>query len=941
MKYIFNWPLLIGMGLFCLNLSAQDRALPINPELTIGQLENGLTYYIQKNRKPEKRVQLSLTVKTGSLQEEDDQLGIAHFVEHMAFNGTTHFAKNELIDYLESTGMRFGADLNAYTSFEETVYLLESRTDSLEYLEKSFLILEDWASGIQFDPEEVEKERGVVIAEWRSRLSPQQRMQQQSFPVLYKNSRYAERLPIGDPEIIKNISVDRIKQFYLDWYRPDLMAIIVVGDVDVAWVENEIKNRFAKLKTPKQAKERKKYTIDFHEEDRFAIMSDPEVPFTEIELIIQHPKKGINTIRGFRDQLLSTFYNRMLNFRMQEIQRVPNPPFTFAYSGYGPGLSNLANYTISAFVQEGQALSGLKAVLKATAQAQQHGFFESELNRQKEDIMNRLKQAVDEQDKLNSSSLLNQCISHFLKNTPLMSPRQSLYTHRALLQTIEVDDINGLSEKWITEKNRVFVVKGPKKKGITLPSKKELVKLVDEEMSAPTLPYEDKVLDVELLDKELEPQAIISENFIDTFGVTELELENGVKVVLKPTNFQNDQINFTSFSPGGHSRYPDSLYRSAEVAAFLVKQSGIGPLGFLDMEKYFAGRGLSVAPYIQDLYEGISGGGEVNELETMLQLVYLYFTQVTVDDRYFQSYLKSQSSILKNIYTNPYYKIAQEKQNINYDGNIRRQTATIEDLNKVSRAKAFDIYKDRFRNASDFTFVFVGNFDVEQIKPQLATYLGNLPSNNRIESWKNTQSELAKGYIDSTFYMGQADKSLVEIIYHGAMDYDKPNERYLFYSMATLLGERLRKELREESGSVYSVGVRPFLKQKPEPIYRLTISFGCDPNEVDILIDKVNQEIQKLKVSGINTQEVQRITEQQIQSRKLGLKENNFWLAQLNARYKAEVGLKGLLLENYEKVTESLSKEAIINTANVYLSKDNYIQLVLLPEDFNPNQSTK
>ncbi len=926
--YLATWILPLSIA-----FSQTNTDLPLHPDVKMGQLDNGLRYFIQHNTKPEERVEMRLAIKAGSLQENENQLGLAHFVEHMAFNGTTHFEKNELIDYLESTGMRFGADLNAYTSFEETVYILQSRTDSLDYLKKGFTILEDWAAGLQFDPEEIDKERGVVVSEWRTRLSPAQRLQQQYLPVLYKDSRYAERLPIGDTAIIQNASPKLIRSFYQDWYRPDLMSVIVVGDIDIEWVEQQIIEHFSGLKNPASPRERRTYSIPQHEDTYFAILSDEEMAFTEIELVIKHDGLKVKDSQSFRQQIIHSLYNRMLNSRMQEIQRQPNPPFTFAYSGFGSDMGDINAYRISAFVKEGASLEGLGAVLKSTRQAQLYGFTESELKRHKEEMLSSLEQAFEERDKISSSVWANRILSHFLSDAPLLSPGQEWELHQKLLNSIQLSDINRLPDQWLKKEDRVFIVTGPKKEPSTLPTEEELLNLLDSINQLDIPPFKDIVVDAPLMDTVLQAVPIVAENHILELGITEWELENGVKVVLKPTDFQNDEILMSAYSPGGHSLYPDSMFRSADIAAFLVSQSGIGPFGFLEQEKALAGKRVRVSPYISEWYEGFSGSAEVKELETMLQLTYLYFTEPKKDPVLFESYIKRQESIVQNMYSNPYYHFANLKNRLKYGNHPRKETIKMEEVAKIELEESYQIYKDRFADASDFSFFFVGNFEPETIKPLISAYLGNLPSINRTESWKDTHSGLLPGVIDTIEYRGQAPKSLVEIIYHGALD-DEKDSRFAFNAMCSILNKRLRDQLREEKGGVYNVGVRPSTSRVPTDEYRITISFNSQPGETMDLVRLIDEEVKKIKAGPVTEEEINTVKEKSRQSRIVNLKENSFWIGQLLGRYKYNLPLENILLEKLEEELQELNQEAIQKAADKFLAKDNYIELILMPADF-------
>ncbi len=910
-----------------------EASLPQDSTVIIDSLPNGLRYYIRANDEPKDRAALRLVIKAGSLQEDADQLGVAHFVEHMAFNGTRHFAKNELVDYLESVGMQFGPDLNAYTSFEETVYLLQTRTDSAGLLEKGLLILEDWASAINFSPEEIDKERGVVISEWRSSLSPDQRLQREYFPVQYAGSRYARRLPIGDPKLIDTVAAGVIRRFYRDWYRPDLMAIVAVGDFDAAAVESEIRRRFDDLEVSEPAPERKTYHVPLHDSLRFVRATDEEAPFTRIRLTYKHPEQPLKDMEDLRTQLTHSLSNSMLNARLYEIQQQADPPFTFAYSGYGSDLGSNDAYSVSAFTAEGRAQEGLEAVLRETHRARLHGFTESELMRKKAELISGAESAFLERDQVESRNYAARYVAHYLDEKPLLTPDQRLRLYRKLLSTIHLKDINPLPQQWLTTENRTLVVTGPEKAESPLPGRDQLLALLDSMRRARPAPYVDEVSEGPLLEARLEPADIIREHPRDSFGLTEWTLANGLRVVLKPTDFQNDQVLMSSFSPGGHSLYSLEDYPSASRAAALVDLGGLGRFPATALEKKLAGKRVRVGPYIGERYEGLNGSASPENLETLFQLVYLYFTAPRKDTATFNAFLSRQRSIVENMYDNPYYYFAAAKNEIKYRGRPRRQMTTMEDLEAISLDRAFAIYRERFADASDFTFVLVGNFETKNIKPLIATYLGNLPTLRRDERWRDLKLRLADGPIDTAIIRGKAPKALVELTYHGDFDYYNADNRYLFYSMARLLRLRFRETLREELGGVYGVRVSARATGEPEESYRITISFNAEPKEVDTLTHTLMTVVEDIKNHGVDDKYVKKITAGQRQQRIRNLEENGFWQGQLTARYRQGLPLQTLLQKPYESLLSSLNASKLQKAVGEYMTPQNLIKILLFPEE--------
>ncbi len=793
--------------------------------------------------------------------------------------------------------------------------------------------MEDWAGGLLFEGEEIDKERGVVISEWRTRLSPDQRMQQEYFPIMYKGARYAKRLPIGDPEIIETADYATVKRFYEDWYRPNLMAFVAVGDIDLDWMEKEIKERFKDLKNPEKPRKREQYKVPGHEETLFSIVSDKEAPFTTVRIMYKHKNEKVKDQKDYRKSLMSNLYNRMLGARLFELQQSATPPFTFAYSGYGGDVGDLATYTTYAFVPEGGAVKGLTAVMQENRRAMLHGFSASELERQKVNMLKAAEKAVKEQDKTESGRLAMAYVYNFLDNNPMPSPEQRLALLEEILPTITVEDINPLPQKWITDNNRVVVVTGPEKEETPLPTAEQLTEAIEKVEKMELAPYVDEVSDAPLLEKELSSADITEEVTYDNLGITYLKLENGVEVYLKPTDFKNDEILMNAFSPGGHSLYSDEMYNDASSAAGIINASGIGDFSVTELNKKLTGKTVNVSPYISEQTEGLRGNCSPDDLETLFQLSYLYFYDARKDETALKSYQERQKSIMKNILTNPYYYFGEEKNKIKYNNHPRRRMTTTEELDALNLDNIYKVYQDRFSDASDFTFIFVGNFDVEGIKPFLQTYLGNLPNKGREETWKDTGVRLVKGKINKTISKGEAPKTLVEMMFHGEFDYKNRQKRYNFYSMIDLLRIKMRESLREDKGGVYGVRVSGFVSQKPENSYRITISFNCEPGMEDELIQTAWNDIKQAQENGATEEDLNKVKETQRQGRIKNLKENRYWSGQINSRLQNDLPLEHITLESYEKLIKQLDSDDIKDAAGQYFTKDNYMKFILTPSE--------
>ncbi len=912
-------------------LSKED--VPSDNRVKTGTLANGMKYYIQKNAKPEARAELRLAVNAGAMQEDDDQQGLAHFLEHMCFNGTKNFSKSELVDYLESIGTKFGPDLNAYTSFDETVYMLQVRTDEQEMFDKGMLILQDWASAVTFEGEEIDKERGVVLGEWRSGLGAGERMRNQWFPLLFKDSRYADRLPIGKPEILKNAPYSAFTRFYKDWYRPDLMAVIVVGDIDVDAVEKQIKERFSTLENPESPREKIEYDVPPHKETLVAIATDKEAPSTQVQIMYKHPHQKVNNMKDYRQQMVNSLYNRMLGARFDELTNSANPPFLFAFSAYTGIVRNSDAYYASAGVEPNKVLSGMRALLLENKRVLEHGFTATELERTKKEILNSIEKQYKESDKTESRRLATRYVSNYLEGTPYPSPEQTFNLYEKLLPTVTLEEVNSLAGQWITDENRVIVVTGPESDDIEMPSEEEIRKVLDEVNDVSVKAYVDKVSNEPLVNRELFASKPVETKTLDEIGVTEITYPNGVKVVLKPTNFKNDEILMSAYSSGGHSLVSDEDYMSASQATPIINQSGVGKFSDTELKKMLAGQTVSVSPFIGELSEGFNGSCSPDDFETMLQLVYLYFTEPRKDEAAMSSYMTQMKTQMAFMANNPQFYFLKEVFATLTDNHPRAQfIPDAEDLDKVDLDKVMEIYKDRFANAGDFTFFLTGNFDVDKIQYPLGKYLGNLPSIKREETWKDVSPKTPKGKIEKTFKKGETQASFSMTMFSGEMDWDNAQNRYDFRSMISVLNIKLRERLREDEGGVYGVQVQGSLERWPREEYSVLIFFNADPSEVEQLSKYVVEEIEKIQKNGVEEKDLTKVKETQRQEQIKNLKENNYWNGALQSYYVNGLDPNRIQMKYYEKMVDGLNSDAVQTMAKEVFDMNEMKRFILLPE---------
>ncbi len=908
-----------------------NQEIPIDPNVKVGVLDNGLKYYIRHNEKPEDKVELRLVVNVGSMMEDEDQQGLAHFMEHMAFNGTKNFEKNELVSYLQSVGVKFGADLNAYTSFDETVYILPIPSDDEDILNQGLQVLEDWASNVLLTDEEIDKERGVVIEEWRLGQGANQRMRDEWFPVMFKDSRYAERLPIGKKEVLESFDYETLRKFYRDWYRPDLMAVVAVGDIDVDAMEKKIKERFGKLKNPANPRPKELFEVPDHTETFVSIVTDKEAQFTQIQLVYKEDLEKTETIGDFRRDAVYSLYNGMLNQRLSELQESADPPFLFASTSYGNMVRTKSSYSSFAVVGENGIDKGLKTLVRENERVKKFGFTQGELDRYKKTVLNRYETAFKERDKTESGRYASEYIRNFLSDEPIPGIGFEYEFYEEVLPTITLEEVNSLAAKWITDENRVVVIMGPEKEGVTMPGTGDIMQILNEVESEEITPYEDKEVASSFIDTMPNPGKIVSSKNLEDVEATELTLSNGMKVILKSTDFKNDEIVFRAFSMGGRSLYPLQDDIEASNASGIISESGVRDFSPSDIDKMLSGKSVNVGAFISTYNEGMSGSTTPEDLETALQLVHLYFSAPRKDPDAFSSYVNKNKMLMQNLMASPQFYYSDKVSRILAQDNPRGgYFPTVEEMESIDFDRAFEIYKERFANAGDFTFFFVGNFDIEKIKPMLELYLGSLPGSVSAESFNDLGIRPPSGPLKEEIKKGTDPKSTVTMIYTGPAAYDL-DESYYLSSLGEVLSNKLIEILREEKGGVYGVGARGSMTKIPYENYTFRIGFPCSPDNAEDLMNAALAEIDKIKKEGVSDEDLQKIKETQRRERKENLEQNSYWLGTLYSSYYYDLPLDRV--KNFTEKIDALTSDKLKETAKKYLTDDRYIQIVLMPED--------
>jgi zinc protease len=928
--------LLLLAGPWAAAARAQQGAerLGLDPAVTMGTLDNGLRYYVRANGRPEKRAELWLVVNAGSVLEDEDQRGLAHFVEHMAFNGTAGFEKQALVNYLESIGMQFGADLNAYTGFDETVYMLTVPTDTGPALATGIRILEEWAHLVTFDSTEIEKERGVVIEEWRLGQGAEARLRDKVFPVLLRGSRYAERLPIGSRESLQAFDPAALRRFYHEWYRPELMAVIAIGDFDAGRVEALIRERFGGIARPEPARARTEYPVADHEEMRVAVATDPEATSTTIEVYFKQPPGETGTVAAYRRSLAARLFNSMLNARLGELARLPNPPFIGASSGYGSLLRTKAAWVVGGAVREGEVLRGLDAVLSEAERVSRHGFTESELQRQKANVQRAYEVALAERDKTESAAYANEYVRHFLEGEASPGIEAEFELLRRLLPDIGLDEIETLSGEWMTERNRVVVVQGPQKEGVTTPAEAEIVATFAAVRARELAAYQDVVTEAPLVAEPPAPGRVTAESRDSALGLLDWRLSNGVRVLLRPTDFKNDEVLVRGFSPGGLSLVSDADFMSGGFAAILVSASGLGDRDATQLQKALAGRAVSVRPSLDELTESISGSASPRDLETLFQLIYLNMTAPRNDSAAFTSLMARMRGLLANRAASPESAFQDTLAVTLAQHHPRARPITEAVLEEVGRDRAHAIYRDRFADAGDFTFVVVGSFQPDSIRPLVLRYLGGLPAAGRIETWRDSGMEPPAGVVEKVVRRGVEPKAETAIVFTGALEaWDRPTAQRL-ESLGSVLEIRLREVLREDLGGTYGVSVGQTASRLPEPRYAVTLTFGAAPERIDSLATVVFSEIERLKAEGPDSATLAKVQEAQRRDHETRLRENGYWLGEITSALLTGER-PGAFLE-YPALVAALTPAAIAETARL-LDRTRYVRVTLLPQTRNPD----
>lgn len=933
MKHVFR-SLFAALIILCSTstiFAQQMPSIPTDPNVRIGKLENGLTYYIRHNALPEKRADFYIAQKVGSILEEDNQRGLAHFLEHMCFNGTTNFPGDALKNYLETIGVRFGENLNAYTSVDETVYNISNVPVIRDgIIDSCLLILHDWSNDLALEPTEIDKERGVIHEEWRTSTGAMMRMYEKAFPTIYEGSKYAYRLPIGTMEVVDNFPYQVLRDYYEKWYRPDQQGIIVVGDIDVDKIEAKIKEMFSPIKMPDKVAERIYYPVPDNKEPIIAIEKDKEQSNVVIYVFNKHdivPNEAKNSMDYLIMNYATDIISQMLNTRLDELTQTPTPPFIYAQAYDGDFfVSKTKDAFMGIAVSKDDGIeTALSALLREMERAHRFGFTPSEYERAKAEYLRQLESAFNERDKQKNDAYVNEYVRHFIDNEPIPGIENEYAIMSQYVPMIPVEAINQMMGQLISDSNLVVSIFCPDKEGLKYPTKEDILNTINQVKAEKIEAYVDKVSDEPLMTEKPKAGKIVSIETNGPLGTTVMTLSNGAKVILKNTDFKADEIIMKALSFGGSSLYPDSDIINIKSLNDVISVGGLGNFSAVDLQKVLAGKKANASASVEDDTENISGSCSPKDLETMLQLVYLSFTAPRMDMNAFESYKNRTKAALQNMEANPMVAFSDSVQSAIYNHHPRTLRLKADMIDKIDYQKIMDMYKDRFKDASDFTFIFVGNIDQETIKPLIEEYIASLPAINRKESFKDNKLYMRKGMHKNEFAKKlETPKATVLAFYNGECPYT-PENIIMMTALSQVLNIVYTEEVREKEGGTYGVSVYGGLEKYPQEKFYLQIVFETDPDKREKMLDIVLKEADKMAKEGPSEVNLNKVKEFMLKKHKENLKENNYWLKALDEYYYSGKNTN----DNYEKTVNEITPAKMQKFMEGLLDQKNQTEVIM------------
>jgi len=909
-----------------------STTIPLNPNVKHGKLSNGMTYYILHNEEPKDRASFYFVQNVGAILEEDTQNGLAHFLEHMAFNGLKNFPGKNMINYLEKNGIKFGRDINAYTAQDETVYNISNIPTEREGLvDSALLVLHDWSGGLLLEAEEIESERGVIHEEWRTRRNVRKRLSDQSNPLVYSNSKYAKRDVIGSLDVIDNFEHQQLRDYYKKWYRPDLQAVVVVGDIDAAKIEQKVKALFSTIFMPENAAERVYYTIDDTQEVGHVVAKDKEAQSVSINWMFRKPVVNNKDEKYVREGYAQGMFNTMLNNRLRELIRKPECASVGMQVGnYEMARTKAANYMWISPKQD-RELEAFTQFMTEFERVRRYGFTPSELERVKLQFLRSIESYYQNKDKVSNEEWAKNFQKHYLSAEPASSIEWDVEFAQKTIPSITLDEVNAIRIEYSNINNSVFSLSGPDKEEINYPTKEELLAVVEKVKNSNVEAYEDEAGDAPLVSAKLNEKKILTESYVEGTDAKIYTLENGAKVVVLPTDYSKDEILVNAYSFGGNSLLEREDLESADIAATLAQMSGVGEFNAIQLQKKLTGKLVNLSPQLKTFTEGFSGSASPKDLETLLQLVYLRFENPRFDEEALKAGIGRWKNNLVNAKADNGKAFKDTIGQLNANHHERALMFNEDFLNNVSFDKAKRIYLERLQDASDFTFLFVGNIDEKKDLPLIRRYIGNITSSYRKENWVNHNIRPAKGVSKRVFERNmQVPKTTVYLGLNSKLDYNLENRMYVRV-IADLLSKRYMETIREEEGGSYGVGVRPSSSKRPYEHASISINFDCNPEKQERLREIVFEEIEKLSKTACNQDDLDEVKKNYIKNRAEAEKKNNFWMSVIKLSLMNKEAI--VSTEKYNEIVNAMDAKKIQKFAKKLFKSNDSVEVVMNPKE--------
>ena len=916
-------------------MAQQAMPTPLDPNVRTGKLDNGLTYFIRHNEKPAQRANFYIAQKVGSILEEDNQRGLAHFLEHMAFNGLEHFPKKAMLDYMERNGVKFGTNVNAWTSFEQTVYMLNNvPTTNPGLVDSCMLVLHDWSSFISLEDDEIENERGVILEEMRQGLDAQMRIYGKILPEIYPNSPYGVPMPIiGTEEVVAHFDHQFLRDYYHKWYRPDLQGIIIIGDIDVDQIEKRLKEMFADIPAPVDPAERVHFPVADNEEPIVSIATDVEETSYDVGIYYKHditPVEMRGDLNYWVGTVVEDLVSQMFNNRLRELTQKPNPPFIYGYGSYGTFMISDTKdaWSIAASAKDKDAIDeAMTALVTESNRMKEFGFTPSEYERAKADMLRQYETQFEERNKQETSRYFYPMLSHFLTNEPLMGIETEYPLIQQVLPNLPLEAINAYAKEMVTDNNIVIVLTAPQKEGEVLPTRAELLNLFNKANAQKVEPYQETVSNEPLLAELPKPGKIAKSETLPEFDATMLTMKNGVKVIYKPTDFKDDEILMSAYSFGGLSVMDDKNPYDLQEINSLMGLGGVGNFSAIDLPKVLAGKRVRVSANISNFTEGVSGNCSVKDLETMLQLTYLYFNNLRRDDEAFQSYLTRTKAMLANVESDPMTTFRDSVNLVLYNNHPLVKRMKAEDYDKINYDKALKMAAERFADPNNFVFTFVGNIDPATFEPMVAQYLGGMKDKKNKETWKDNGLKFSnKDHISHYTKAMENPKATCYMFYNGPMAYNEKNIMTMDL-LNDILDIVYTEKILEDEGGTYGVGTNGMLQNIPEESFMLMIGFETNKEMYEKLMGIAIAELERIAKEGPRPQDLQKVKEYKLKKHAEDMENNRYWMSSIQTKMRDGINM----MKDYDQLVNGTTSQDIANMAKAIL-QGSHKEVVQLPE---------